>query len=416
MPVGSEPLNNDAQPPYRALLAMREFVESYSQLPWLLSDAGLQVDVVVTRATHHIKLCRGLHQCFEAPADAPAFAAEVCRQMANGYDLLLLVDEPALDAVFAHPDRFQIARHLPFDPRCDFARCLGRKDLIHDYCGMHGIPMPRTRKAASASEAWQAMEELGLPCVLKQITGSGGQTVQIVAGRTAFEAAIAAHSFDTALLVQKFIAGTTAAATFFAHRGVLRAWMATTKTLSLQGGKGPTVAADMLTDLPIRDLCERFARCIAYHGITGFDMIIDERGRPWVIDLHFGRLTTLSHLGLHCGVHFGRAIENALSGGDRVFEPHSSPLRLVKFPECIQFAIREGMVKLLRTANPLTRSVRYLINPAIGLQLNAVLAWMSFIGSAGVVAGRWKRNIARIMSRRRLAGWVAMPRASRVIE
>lgn len=392
---------------------MREFVESYSQLPWLLSDAGLQVDVIATRSTRHIRLCHGVHECFEVPSDAEAFAAEVCRRAMSGYDLLLLVDEPALDAVYAHPDRFQIAQHLPLHPESEFAQCLGRKDLIHDFCEARGIPVPLTRKAASASEARKALEEIGLPSVLKQITGSGGRTIQIVAAKTEVDAAIVAHSFAAPIMIQKFIAGTTAAATFFAHRGALRAWIGTTKTLNLRSGKGPTVVADVLTDPSIRSICDRFARCVGYHGISGFDMIIDERGQPWVIDPHFGRLTTLSHLGLHCGVHFGKAIRETLSGSDRVFEPQPSPRRLVKFPECIQFAMREGAIKLIRTANPLKSNVRYLFNPAIGLRLNAVLAWMSFIGSAGVVAGRWKRSIASILSQRRPAGCALMPQASR---
>lgn len=367
-------------------------MESFSQLPDLLANAGIHVDVVGTARVRHMRHCAAVGKFTEIGDGAEGFSRELSAEVGGQqYDSIILVDEPALNGVLdaLHNNESVPSSCLPFDLDAPLAAVLGSKARFYEFCQQHDIRLPATHMATSRDEAEEIALRIGFPCVLKGTTGSGGQSVYMINNREELSHQLTHWNYGLPIIVQQYIAGVAAAATFFSFKGELRAWMATANVLSLNDGKGPKVAARFLCDPAIQAACEKFARLGNYTGITGFDFMLSDSGEVYIIDPHFGRLTALSHMGLYCGVDFGVCLRDALQGKATVHHPQPTDITAVKFPECVNYALTGGFWKLMRVASPFSSRTRYCINPRLGLRFNLTLAGKSVLKSL-----RWRQNVA----------------------
>jgi hypothetical protein len=365
-------VKGDGQPV--VLLVFRRHVESFGHLPFALASGGLRVEAAYTPYTRHIRYSRWLRAAHALPYEPGEFAGQLNGIVSkNEYAMVILVDEPSLIAVYDAPVSEKLSRCLPLPVRSEIANTVGRKDLFQEFIERHQIPCPRTIRAGSREEARKAAGETGIPLVLKGREGSSGNSVQIVREASQLEPALRHYKEDEVILVQEFIEGVTAAATFFSWNGQLRAWIATSKHIALSNGKGPTVVADFIDNPKVGRICERLSKLGAIHGITGFDFMQDAQGEVYVIDPHFGRMTTLAHLGPLCGVEFGRALREAIDGEETEWTPRASNIRAVKFPEFLILVYEGGLLNLLREAAPWRKDIKYSVVQPGEWRLSGVL-------------------------------------------
>jgi cyanophycin synthetase len=85
----------------------------------------------------------------------------------------------------------------------------GDKDLTKQLLAEVGVPVPEGRTAASAAEAWEAAEDLGLPVVVKPADGNHGRGVALdLRTREQVEAAWAvADRHGSEVLVERYVPG-----------------------------------------------------------------------------------------------------------------------------------------------------------------------------------------------------------------
>ncbi len=386
----ASPLLPDDRP--GVLLAARRFGYSFVNLPHLWGSVGFNVDLVAPRG-NYLRHSRWLHRCFITVDEDRAFSRCVCARLASGdYRFLVIVDEPALTAIYADPARHAIAPYLPLAPDGDLARTIGRKDLFHDWCEAHDIPTPRTIRTDSWERTEQVCQDLGWPCVLKGIDGFGGQAVFIVHDLEQARQHRARLERDPCWIVQEFVDGTVGSAPMFAVRGELRAWMAMEKVICLLGGKGPRVMGDFMADERIEAVCRKIAQAGELHCMTSFDFVQRRSGEIVVIDPHLGRCATIFHVGALCGVDFGRVLKEWADGRDVFHRPTPCDIRIVKYPEALQYLFQFGPVRLFRQAPLFSRKVQYFWGPPGDWKLFLIMSASTFISSARVALGAWRAS------------------------
>lgn len=375
------------------LLVFRRHVESFAHLPWIFAKEGFRVEAACTRFTRQIRFSRHIQAHHQLPYEAEDFCRVLDELVSQRPpDFLLLVDEPALTAVFAGQPGPALSRLLPFSAASEIATTVGRKDLFQAFAERHGIPTPKTAVVDNPMMALNVAREYGLPVVIKGGAGSSGNTVHINRTQDQLTSCLQAMPADEPVLVQQYIEGMTAAATFLADRGRLKCWIATTKRVALSKGKGPTVAGELLHDPRIGEVCRLVAAAGCIHGITGFDFMQDASGAIHAIDPHFGRLTTLTHFGPMSGVDFGRALSECLQGDVELISPSPSRYRFVKYPEFLIHLYEGGLLQLIREAPPWRRDVRYFFAQPGEWRLATVLGlltcWSLFRCFLGAIKAR----------------------------
>ena len=108
------------------------------------------------------------------------------------------------------------------------------------------------------------------------------------------------------------------------------------------------------------------------------------------IDPHFGRSPTTPHFGVFCGVDIGLAIKDFLEGRRQFQRPTSCDKRVVKYPECIDYAFQEGLGRLLKEAPPFSKNVHYSFGPKGDWRLLLAMTTTALKGNLQVKLGAWK--------------------------
>jgi hypothetical protein len=274
---------------------------------------------------------------------------------------------------------------------------VGDKGRFHELAEAYQLPMPSTLLATGQVAVRQAAAHFAGPVVLKAVDGTSGKGVFFAADHSALEAVVQQLPEGQPVAVQQYIEGATAAVTFLAIKGQLKAWMATSKSLALSAGKGPTVAGYFLDDPAIGALCQQVVECSGLTGLTGFDFMYTNDRQIYMIDPHFGRCTSLAHLGLRCGVDFGAAVSEALRGDMTLRAPANCEQKFVKHPEWITLCAQGRLRELWRFAPHLGPSYFFsqrqdrLLAIRVGVQsaFSALRCWLGHCAKASVAKPVW---------------------------
>jgi phosphoribosylamine--glycine ligase len=135
------------------------------------------------------------------PCDGAA-VVELARS--RGIDLIVVGPEAPLVAGVA--DACREAGLWVFGPSAAAAQLEGSKGFTKDLCEANGIPTAAYRRAESADEARQALNQFGLPVVIKADGLAAGKGVTIATTREEAEAAMAAAG-DSPLVIEEFLEG-----------------------------------------------------------------------------------------------------------------------------------------------------------------------------------------------------------------
>ena len=157
----------------------------------------------------------------------------------------------------------------------------------------HGIPHPRTCLVSDLAEAARAARELRYPVVLKPVAGFGGTGVRLV--RNEEELAHTIHAGED-VLVQEYVEGVAASASFMATRTRSVTLTVNRQLLGVHSLGSPEAFSYCGNVVPhdtsetvlsrCRDVSARVAEAFGLVGSNGVDLVIDDSGLPWVIEVN----------------------------------------------------------------------------------------------------------------------------------
>lgn len=381
---------------FKSLLVFRRHVDSFAQVPYLFREAGIEVHAAGTDYTRSIRFSRNIAAFHLLPYEADRFAESLLQTLESlDFDFVIFVDEPALTAVYNSKQLNQFAPWLPFPIGSELVDCIGSKVGFQRFMERHGLATPKFLVAAGFASLREAVAGMGFPCVIKTTQSTSGHGVYLLKDAAEFESALEKLPHEGEYVVQEFIEGQTAAVTFLSFKGVLKSYLVATKSIALDGGKGPSIAARILDHEEAGSICREIARLGNLTGITGLDIMIDARGRAYGIDPHFGRMTTHIHFGQYGGIHFGHLLRECLEGDLSEKPPAKGGHALVKYPECISLAFQGGLPRLLREFPPFKKGTHYLICQPGETPLAFIQGLLAILSNLRCIAGAWKAGIRK---------------------
>jgi len=172
-----------------------------------------------------------------------------------------------------------------------------KKPRFYEELECLGIAHPETVIVKDTDEAKAAAVKIGYPVVVKPVTGFGGVGIRTAENSKEIERAFfEASSFNKDLLVQKFINGTHASASFLVTHKDVKVLTINEQLLGLRflfqqepfGYCGNIVPLHFANS--ILEKCKRIIKKIASHfslkGSNGIDLVISEEGTPYVVEVN----------------------------------------------------------------------------------------------------------------------------------
>ena len=126
--------------------------------------------------------------------------------LARRRDIDLVVIGPEAPLVAGVGDSLRDAGFAVFGPNAAAAELEGSKGFTKDLCEANGIPTARYLRADTAAAAMDALDEFGIPVVIKADGLAAGKGVTVAASRAEAEAAITAAG-DSPLVIEEYLEG-----------------------------------------------------------------------------------------------------------------------------------------------------------------------------------------------------------------
>lgn len=261
------------------------------------------------------------HPPFNSSRFIPALTA-FCQERA--IDAIFPVGEVSLPMLSAH------GGSLPplVAPSADIsARCLN-KAAAAELAREAGLPVPEGQAALEADEIRQAIQAVGLPCVVKSKDG-----LRQLLGRKAWvlqeepSGELLARMAGHGVVVQRFIEGRRVNCMFLALQGRLTAYFEQEVLRTDQAdGTGVATVERSITPTPaLQGLVERLAAHLRYDG-PGCAQFFLNAGGPCFLELN-PRLDANVALAVHCGVDFPALAVEARLAPDKAARRSLLPYR-----------------------------------------------------------------------------------------
>ncbi|MEO5815025.1 MAG: ATP-grasp domain-containing protein [Gemmatimonadaceae bacterium] len=165
-----------------------------------------------------------------------------------------------------------------------------------------GVPTPRELPATSAADVHDAVRKLGLPIVIKGITGRGGNATRICNSlETALAAANERASHDGEPFAQQYIGGVTHLAGGLFDSGRPLRFFSGAKTLQYPSRTGPAAEITSVRDPALTDLALRVFAAAEVTGLASIDVIRDALGHYHFLELNprpWGSIDAASNSGV----------------------------------------------------------------------------------------------------------------------
>jgi phosphoribosylamine--glycine ligase len=141
-------------------------------------------------------------ECASVDPCDPQRVVELCR--ANAIDLVVIGPEAPLVAGVG--DTLRAAGIAVFGPNAAAARLEGSKGFTKDLCAANGIPTARYARVQGQDAARAALENFGIPVVVKADGLAAGKGVTVAMTRDEADAAIE-EAGDAPLVIEEFLEG-----------------------------------------------------------------------------------------------------------------------------------------------------------------------------------------------------------------
>ncbi len=222
-------------------------------------------------------------------ADAPeAFVDDLARRLrARPHEALIPLYEEAL-AIARYRDRLPASLRIALPDYATMIRLHDKRGLAA-FAHEAGVATPVTR--AVPRGATPDVDDLGIPLIVKAPQASSARGVVKVASRAALDGSIATmrreHALpdDVPVLVQQAIDGDQLCAIAFAWHGRPKGVLLYRNVVEYPEAGGAGIVRIGLRDRRVERDVERMLEASAWHGIAGFDFMVErDTGRHYLID------------------------------------------------------------------------------------------------------------------------------------
>jgi len=299
-------------------------------LPRLFARAGARV-VFASPPGCSVRASRYVHERLDFDSSLPG-AVERLEEMVARMEpaLLVISEEPFVEALLRlPPERIpQVRRHLPRS--ASFAS----RSAFHEWAAAAGLAVPEGVVCHGADDVRVAVARWG-EVFFKRSGTSGGSGVRKIASPEEADAVWRELGDPAGVLVQQALGGIVGVTDMVVGHGRLLAWTSSEKWRTWSPN-GPSIARRLCLPDGMAELVERVAARTGFHGLCGFDWVVDPAdGRPRLIEFH-PRPPSGFCLGRWAGVAFDEAVA-ALVGlaGERLQSP--DPAVFARKPVCCYF-------------------------------------------------------------------------------
>jgi hypothetical protein len=317
-----------------------------ARFPVLLNEAGCRISVV-GNPDGIVCWSRFIHRVIPCPKDA-RIVGEVLRRELAGREKqpwVIFTDEYALEAAAMCRGERWLKDIFPVDPLGPKVDVVLRKTTFMQAAKEAGLPIPRMRVCHSVAEAHDAGRELGFPIFMKRpVDCAGAGVIQILRDEDLPEAFYTLNQSGE-VLVQEMIQGRLAKVNILMNRGRAMCWTSAFALQCWPGKFGPSCVREHLVDPQIDSLVQQLAEITGFHGLCGFDSILDKRTGKFIVIEFNGRLTPHYHLGRETGVDYVRAIGDFLEDRMSLQKPRLRPGQaqiVYIFPQHVRKCLSEG--------------------------------------------------------------------------
>ena len=228
--------------------------------------------------------------------------------------LLIVIDEWLIEKILNQPEgttprtRSLLPSGAHFTSRASFSR----------WAQSRGIPMPESaycRQMEDALPLLSAWKEI----FLKKNGSSGGAGVVHVTSAEKLSDAWKMIESGEEVLVQKALHGIVGITDMMVNHGKVQAWVCSEKWRTVST-YGPSIARRLCVPDGMEELVQRVASETGFHGLCGFDWVIDhENGMPRLIEFH-PRPPSGFGIGRWAGVDYATAAASLIGTGKEGYQ------------------------------------------------------------------------------------------------
>lgn len=269
--------NKLASPVSRVLLVTLNW-STLTEMPYLLKQAGCQVDVLCPSSNWAIK--NGFHDRWIDAGDSMESLLSSLEELVHdtGYRYIMIGDDPILWAIYRGP--IPALWHL-LPVRNAAALPILHKIGLAEHCQQHGIPSPAFLRAESRADALHAMHTLGLPLIFKENYSNGGNGVKVFRDVPSCQAFIATYSFSQPLLAQRFIEGRHVDVEALFKNGCLLQYVCAEV---LEDNYGPSSKRRYFpNDERIGHIIARMGQTAGLHGFVNMSLMLDASSQVYYL-------------------------------------------------------------------------------------------------------------------------------------
>ncbi|MEO7713056.1 MAG: ATP-grasp domain-containing protein [Gemmatimonadaceae bacterium] len=201
------------------------------------------------------------------------------------YDIIYPITEPLQRLVWDEAPAWQTAVYPLVEQRHRAARRDKRR--MSELVAGHGVAIPQQLSATGDTGMRHAVHELGLPIVIKGISGRGGNATRIC---TSLDAALAAARQLTAdgrsPFAQAYVDGVTFLAGGLFDRGRTLRFYSGAKTVQFPSRVGPAAEITSVNDPELAAVASRVFAAAEVTGLASIDLVRDRTGRYHFLELN----------------------------------------------------------------------------------------------------------------------------------
>jgi hypothetical protein len=272
---GSEkmPPSPPSPPSLQSTLAPKVLLVSHkwstlAEMPYLVKQAGFQVDVLCTSDNPAIK--NGFYDCWiDSGATLDTLIALLLKLVKdNTYAHIIIGDDPILWKIYR--EKIVSLWHL-FPILNQSALPILNKIGLAEHCREHGIPSPEFMRVDSREMARVALQSLGLPIVIKENYSSGGNLVRIFKDEQSYFGFMDAFDYLEPLLAQQFIVGDNVSVEAIFKNGMLLNYVC---SVDVDGTTGPSTKRRYFpNDEEIGNTVRMIGRSALLHGFVNIGIM-----------------------------------------------------------------------------------------------------------------------------------------------
>ncbi len=231
---------------------------------------------------------------------------------------------------------------------------LRNKRLMSEFVAKFGVNIPAFCRIGSSDDVLTTIRTLGLPLVVKGVTGLGGTNVRIAETESAVLDSLRAltTTSEESPTLQRYIDGPTFLVGGLFHEGKALRLYAAEKTEMYPPHTGPSIRLRSHRDEDLIEQALTVFRELRWNGLASVDFMRDAEGRYYFLEMNprtWGAIAAARSAGVDIFKPLGALLRGKVPAADLTFR---TGIRSTLFPEYLQTRIKQGgprgLITLLR--------------------------------------------------------------------